>query len=97
MPYHDEPVCVIPSWQSGDLLEVCLPSLKKTCTAGTRIFVVLNEADVRSVSACVHHSVEFMTVRDNLGPGSIDYAMEIIKQHKYVINANTDMIFNPGS
>ena len=86
---------LIPSWKCPDLLKVCIPHLKSSISVDCKIMVVLNEADQESIEYLDSEGIFHIDEKDNLGPSAVDLAIPHIDS-KYVLNANTDMIFHSG-
>jgi glycosyltransferase involved in cell wall biosynthesis len=87
---------LIPCWKSPELLRVCIPSLQKSLTTDSEIIVILNEADKESIELLDSLKVKHIDKEENFGPAAIDFAIDLIKDFKYVTNSNSDMLFHKG-
>jgi len=87
---------LIPSWKGADYLPFCLSSIKQNCVTDYEIFVILNEVDIRSMQICEAHGVHFIALDRNEGTLAVDHAIPYLRDFKYVINMNNDMLCCPN-
>jgi len=87
---------LIPSWKGADYLPFCLSSIKQNCITNYEVFVILNEADVRSMQICEAHGVHFIALDRNEGTLAVDHAIPYLRNFRYVANLNIDMMVCPS-
>lgn len=63
------------SWQSPDILETCIESLKKSISVHSTLVVTLNDAEEKSIKYLMAQKIPFIALPFNSGTLGVDFSL----------------------